>query len=81
MKVVEETFRQLLQIIWCLWLKQLFVYTDEDFKINSILPRFLSLILTGKNSYRRDRKGYSQRIFVSGTYPVYPNVVHNVKRR
>ena len=55
------------------------MYTDEDFEINSILPRILRLILTGKNSYRRDRKGYSQRIFVSGAYPVYPKVVHNVK--
>ena len=34
MKFVEETFRQLLQMVWCLWLKLIFVYLDEDFEIN-----------------------------------------------
>ena len=34
MKVVEETFLQLLQMVCCLWLKQIFVYIDEDFEIN-----------------------------------------------
>ena len=34
MKVVEESFRQLLQKVWCLWRKQIFVYIDEDFAIN-----------------------------------------------
>ena len=57
MKSVEETLRQLLQMIWCLWLKSIFVYIDEDFEINQIRPIFLSLLLTGKKSYRRDRKG------------------------
>ena len=33
MKIVEETFRQLLQMVWCLWLKRVFVYIDEDFEI------------------------------------------------
>ena len=31
MQVVEETFRQLLQMICFLWLKRIFVYIDEDF--------------------------------------------------
>ena len=48
MKVVEETFRQLLQKVLCLWLKQTFVYIDEDFAINWIRPKFLSLLLTDK---------------------------------
>ena len=48
MKVVEETFRQLLQKVWCLWPKQIFVYKDEDFAINWISPKFLSLLLTDK---------------------------------
>ena len=30
MKVVEDTFRQLLKKVWCLWPKQIFVYKDED---------------------------------------------------
>ena len=47
MKVVEENFRQLLQKVLCLWRKQIFVYIDEDFAINEIRPKFLSLLLTG----------------------------------
>ena len=47
MKVVEETFRQLLQMVWCLWFKLIFLHIDEDFEINGIRPKFLSLILTG----------------------------------
>ena len=34
MKVVEETFRQLLQKVCCVWHKQIYVYVDEDFAIN-----------------------------------------------
>ena len=34
MKVVEETFGQLLQKVWCLRREQIFVYIDEDFAIN-----------------------------------------------
>ena len=45
-KVVEENFR-LLQKVLCLWRKQIFVYIDEDFAINEIRPKFLSLLLTG----------------------------------
>ena len=48
MKVVEETFRQPLQNVWCLWCKQIIVYTDEDFAINGMRSKFLSLLLTGK---------------------------------
>ena len=32
MKVVEETFRQLLQMVRCLCLKPIFVYVYEDFE-------------------------------------------------
>ena len=48
MKVVEETFRQLLQKVLCLWRKQIFVYIDEDFAVNWIRPKFPSLLLTDK---------------------------------
>ena len=51
---MEETFRQLLQISCCLWLIPIFVYIDEDFELNLISPKFLSPLLTGQNSYRRD---------------------------
>ena len=47
MKVVEEKFRQLLQKVLCLWRKQIFVYIDEDFAVNRIRPKFLSLLVTG----------------------------------
>ena len=47
MKVVEENFRQLLQKVLSLWRKQIFVYIDEDFAINWIRPKFLSLLMTG----------------------------------
>ena len=49
MKVVESNFRQLLQKVLCLWRKQIFVYihVDEDFAINLIRPKFLSLLMTG----------------------------------
>ena len=47
MKVVEENFRQLLQKVVCLRRKQIFVYIDEDFAINWIRPKFLSLLMTG----------------------------------
>ena len=47
MKVVEENFRQLLQKVLCLWRKQIYVYIDEDFAINCIRPKFLSLLMTG----------------------------------
>ena len=48
MKVVEETFRKLLQKVWCLWREQIFVYIDEDFAINLIQPKFRSVLFTGK---------------------------------
>ena len=47
MKVVEETFGQLLQKVLRLGRNQIFVYIDEDFAINWIRPKFLSLLLTG----------------------------------
>ena len=47
MKVVEEKFRQLLQKVLCLWHKEILVYIDEDFAINWIPPKFLSLFMTG----------------------------------
>ena len=44
-KVVEETFRQLLEMVKCFWFKRTFVYMyiDEDFEINGIRPKFLRL--------------------------------------
>ena len=48
MKDLEDTVRQLLQKFWCLWRKQIFVYIDENFAINWIYPKFLSLLATDK---------------------------------
>ena len=67
MKVVEETFRQLLQKVLCLWRKQIFVYIDEYFAINWIRPKFLSLLLTVKI-----RIGVTAR----GSFKKYSEAVH-----
>ena len=63
MKVVEKTFRQLFQKVWCLWHKQIFVCIDEDFAINLIRPEFLNILLTGKICIGMTERG-SQKIFV-----------------
>ena len=68
MKVVEENFRQLLQTVLCLWRRQIFVYIDEDFAINSIRPKFLvSLLMTGII-----RVGVTER----GSFKKYSEAVH-----
>ena len=46
MKVVDETVLQFFQKVWSLWRKQIFVYEYEDFAINLIHSKFLSLLLT-----------------------------------
>ena len=67
MKVVEENFSQLLQNLLCLWHKEIFVYIDEDFAINWICPKFLSIMMTGKI-----RKGMTE----SGSFKNYSEAVH-----
>ena len=68
MKVVEENFRQLLQKVLCLWHKQIFVYIDEDFAINWIRPKFLSLLMTGiiriGVTERGSFKKYSEAVYI-----------------
>ena len=68
MTVVEENFRQLLQKVFCLWRKQIFVYIDEDFAIKWIRPKFLSLLMTGII-----RIGMTER----GSFKKYSEAVHN----
>ena len=67
MKAVEENFRQLLQKVLCLWRKQVFVYIDEDFAINWIRPKFLSVLMTGVI-----RVGVTER----GSFKKYSEAVH-----
>ena len=67
MKVVEENFRQLLQKVLCLWRKQIFMYIDEDFAMNLIRPKFLSLLMTGII-----RIGVIER----GSFKIYSETVH-----
>ena len=67
MKVVEENFSQLLQKVLCLWPKEIFVYIDEDFAINLIRPKFLSLLMTGTI-----RIGVTER----GSFKKYSEAVH-----
>ena len=70
MKVVEENFRQLLQKVLCLWHKGFFVYIDEDFAINCIRPKFLSLLMTGIFRIGVTERGSFKKIFGRGAYPV-----------
>ena len=65
MEVAEEDFRQLLQK--CLWRKQIFVFIDEDFAINWIRRKFLSLLMTGVI-----RVGVTER----GSLKKYSEAVH-----
>ena len=71
MKVVKQTFRQLLQKVLCLWRKQIFVYIDEDFAINLIRPKFLSILLTGKIRISVTKRGNFKTIFGSVAYPFF----------
>ena len=78
MKVVVENFRQLLQKVLCLWRKQIFVYIDEDFAINEIRPKFLSLLLTGITrigvTERGSFKKYSGRRCISRSSKAVQNI-------
>ena len=67
MKVVEENFCQVLQKVLCLWHKQILEYRDEDFAINLICPKFLSLLMTGII-----RIGVTER----GSFKKYSEAVH-----
>ena len=67
MKVVEENFRLLFQKVLCVWPKRIFVYIDEDFAINGIGPKFLSLLLTCIT-----RIGVTER----GSFKKYSEAVH-----
>ena len=69
-KVVVENFRQLLQKVLCLWRKQIFVYIDEDFAINLIRPKFLSLLMTGIIRIGVTERGRFQTIFGGIAYRV-----------
>ena len=74
MKVVEENFRQLLQKILCLWRKQIFVYIDEDFAINEIRPKFLSLLSTGITRIGVTERGISGRRCISRSSKAVQNI-------
>ena len=70
MKVVQENKRQLLQKVRSLWCKQIFVYIDEEFAINGIQSKFLSLLLTGKFRRGVTERVRLQRIFTRSEYTV-----------
>ena len=70
MKSIQEHLRQLLQKVLCVWRKQIFVYIDEDFAINGIRPKFLSLLLTGIARIGVAERVVSKKIFGSCAYPV-----------
>ena len=70
MKVEEENFRQFLQKVFCLWRKQIFVYIDEDFAMNWIRQKFLSVLMNGIIRIGVTERGRFKKIFGSGAYPV-----------
>ena len=65
MKIVQENKRQFLQKVRSLWRKQIFVYIDEEFAINGIQPKFLSLLLTGKFRRGVTERVHLKKIFIS----------------
>ena len=50
--------------------EQIVVYIDEEFAINRIQPKFLSLLLTGKFRRGVTERVRLTRIFTSGVYTV-----------
>ena len=68
---VEETVHQLLQKVWSLFHKQMLVHIYEDFAVNRIRPKFLSLLLTVGVTER----GYLKTIFANGEYPLFKDCV------
>ena len=70
MKVVQKIKRQFLQKVLNLWRKQIFVYIDEEFAINRIRPKFLSLLLTGKFRRGVTERVRLKRIFANGVNTV-----------
>ena len=89
MKVVQENKSKFLQKVRSLWRKQIFVYIDEEFAINGIQPKFLSLLLTGKFRRGVTERVRLKRISTSGEYiPLFrgcpkhnPSVCKLIKNR
>ena len=70
MKVVQEISDQFIQKVRSLWRYQIFVYIDEEFVINGIQPKFLSVLFTGKFRRGVPERVRLKRIFTSGEYTV-----------
>ena len=70
MKVVQENKRQFLKKVRLLWRKQIFVYIDEEFAINGIQPKFVSLLLTGKFRRGVTERVRLKRIFTGGEFTI-----------
>ena len=70
MKVVQKNLRKFLQKVRCLWRRQIFVYIDEEFAINRIQPKFLSLSLTDKFRKGVTERVRLKRVFASGEHTV-----------
>ena len=60
-----------------MWRKQILCTLDEDFGINRIPPKFLSLLLTGKFRRGVTERVRLKRIFTSGEYS-YSAAVHSI---
>ena len=71
MKVVQENLRQFHQKVQSLWRKYIVVYIDEEFAINGIKPKFLSLLLTSKFRRGMTQRVRLKRIFTSCEYTLF----------
>ena len=65
-----EKTRLFLQKVGSLWRKQISVYIDEEFAINMVQPKFLSLLLTGKFGRGVTERVRLNRIFTSSKYTI-----------
>ena len=77
MKVVEETFRQLLQSAWCLWRKKIFVFIDEVCNQLNCL-KSLIILLTSKINMCVTERGSLKNIRKQ-CISCFSKVVHNIK--
>ena len=55
------------------------MYIDEDFAINEIRPKFLSLLLTGITRIGVTERGSFKKYSGCGAYPVLQRLCKNIK--
>ena len=79
MKVVEESFRQLLQKVLCLWRKQIFVYIKLKILLNCFRPKFQNILMTGIIRIGVTERGSFKKYQEAVHIPFFTKAVYNVK--